>query len=179
MDAVTLRDATDADIPALVGVLQQAFAEQATLDPPSGAISETDDKLRAVTDSGARAIVAEVGGAIVGCVFYDVETDALAQERAPHRADARDAATVGTAALYLFRLAVLPQYRERGVARALMTRGEQIARDLRLPRMRIGVRLALTRQRAWYERLGYRYVAFGTHAGYTQPTSATLEKPLH
>jgi hypothetical protein len=40
------------------------------------------------------------------------------------------------------------------------------------------VRLALPRQRAYYERLGYRAIHVLTHAGYTEPTYLMLEKQL-
>lgn len=151
-----IRAATDADVPALVAVLKAALAEQATLDPPSGALKETDARVRAVLQSGARASVAVVEGKIIGCLFHAPENDAL----------------------YLFRLAVLPAYRRGGIARALLDHGEALARQQGLPKTRLSVRLALPRQRAWYERRGYAFVAHGTHAGHTAPTSATLEKSL-
>ena len=40
------------------------------------------------------------------------------------------------------------------------------------------VRLALPRQRAYYERMGYRFLAYGTHAGFTEPTFATFTKDV-
>lgn len=154
-----LRPATDADVPALTRLLKEAFAEQATLKPPSGALSETDAKVREVMET-AGVLVAVVrephGDEIAGCVFHATEGDAL----------------------YLFRLAVRPAYRRRGIAAALLDACEATARDLGLPRTRLSVRLALPRQRAAYERRGYRAVSYGTHPGFSQPTSVSLEKPV-
>ncbi len=151
----TLRVATDADVPTITALLKEAFAEQATLAPPSGALSETDEKVREVMRA-AGVLLAVVDGAIVGCVFHEIAGDAL----------------------YLFRLAVLPAYRRRGIARALLDAGEEIAGLRGIARTRLGVRLALPVQRAWYERRGYRVVSFHAHPGFTAPTSAVLEKDL-
>ena len=70
MSDIVLREATDADLPPLVVVLKEAFEEyRDQLDPPSGAHTESVDKLRNVLRS-ARAVLAEIEGEIVGCVFY-------------------------------------------------------------------------------------------------------------
>ena len=42
----------------------------------------------------------------------------------------------------------------------------------------IVVRIALQRQRVYYERLGYRLVEYCTHDGYEQPTYVILEKEV-
>jgi GNAT superfamily N-acetyltransferase len=104
----------------------------------------------------ARAVMAYVDQAIAGCVFY---------------------AAVG-AYVDLFRLAVLPAYRRRGVGRALVEAVESGALGLGITRVRLGVRVALPRNRAYYERLGYRFVEARSHAGYTEPTYVILEKIL-
>jgi len=153
--AATIREATDADVPAVVGVLRVAFSEQANLAPPSGALSETEESVRALMQM-ARVALAVVDGAIVGCQFFEPKDDHL----------------------YLFRLAVLPCYRQRGIGGALIAYAEEQARAMGLRRARFSVRLALPHQRAYYERLGYRFVAYGTHAGFAEPTSATLEKEI-
>src|SRR6266542_2985978 len=44
------------------------------------------------------------------------------------------------------------------------------------PRVRLGVRVALARLRARYERLGYRVVEEHRHAGYAEPTYVMMEK---
>ena len=150
-----IREATDADAPALVRVLHGAFAEQATLAPPSGALSETDESVRGLMQT-ARVAIADVDGAVVACQFFEPKGDHL----------------------YLFRLAVLPAYRQHGIGGALIAYAEEQARAMGLRRTQFSVRLALPRQRAYYERLGYAFVEYGTHPGFSEPTSATLTKDL-
>jgi hypothetical protein len=106
----TIHEATDGDAPVLVTVLRAAFAEQATFAPPSGALSETPESIRALMQT------ARVGSR------KSTESSSRTQ---------------------------------------------------------FSVRLALPRQRAYYERLGYRFVSYGTHAGFSEPTSVTLTKVLN
>lgn len=153
--SLIIREATDADIPALVHLLRAAFAEQATLAPPSGALSETEVSVRGLMRT-ARVALAFVGDEIAGCQFFEPKGDHL----------------------YLFRLAVLPGYRGRGIGHALIAYAEEQARAMDLPRAQFSVRLALPRQRAMYERMGYHFVAYGTHPGFAEPTSAMLAKDL-
>jgi len=155
VDGLTLRTAMDADVPAITALLKAAFAEQATLVPPSGALSETDEKVRGVMRA-AGVLLAVTSDRVVGCIFYETEGSAL----------------------YLFRLAVLPAYRRRGIAGALLDAGEEIARLRGIAYTRLGVRLALPVQRASYERRGYHVVSYNAHLGFTEPTSAMLEKDL-
>jgi predicted N-acetyltransferase YhbS len=151
-----LREATDADLATLVAVLIAAFEEyRGRLDPPSGAHSESVAKLRK-TLRYAHAVLAHSDGEVAGCVFY----------------------TPMDQYVDLFRLAVLPVYRRRGVGRALITYVEARALSLGIPRVQLGVRLALPDNRAYYERMGYRFVAAHAHTGYTEPTYMILEKQL-
>ncbi len=73
---------------------------------------------------------------------------------------------------------MLPEYRQRGIARHLITHIEAWAREQGLPRLRINVRVAQPQNRAYYERLGYQFVEARAHAGYSEPTFVTLEKTL-
>jgi predicted N-acetyltransferase YhbS len=154
MSEITLREATNADLPALVAVLKAAFEEyRGQLDPPSGAHAETSAKLREVLRT-ARAVLALAGDEIVGCVFYTPLGDHVD----------------------LFRLAVLPAYRRRGIGRLLIAYVEARVRELGLLRVQLGVRVALPGNRAYYERQGYRFIEARTHAGYVEPTFVILEK---
>ena len=156
MSNVTLHEATDADISSLVAVLMASFEEyRGRLDPPSGAHEETEQRLRA-TLRDAHAVLARSGGELVGCVFYAPMDDYMD----------------------LFRLAVLPAYRRRGIGRVLVEYVEARARALSIQRVQLGVRVALPTNRAYYERLGYCFLEARTHPGYDAPTYVILEKQL-
>ena len=151
-----LRGATDADIAGLVALLIAAFEEyRGRLDPPSGAHDETEEQLRETLRS-AHAVLAHAGGELVGCVFY---------------------ASMGNY-VDLFRLAVLPVYRRRGIGRALIEYVERRALALGIPCVQLGVRVALPANRAYYERMGYRFLKARRHTGYAEPTYVILEKML-
>jgi ribosomal protein S18 acetylase RimI-like enzyme len=144
------------DAPTLLRVLQAAFEEyRGRLDPPSGAHRETAGKIRQKLTIG-RAVVGLIEQTVVGCVFYQPQGDHV----------------------YLDRLAVLPEYRRRGLGRALVEYVEARARELVLPCIRLGVRTALPQNQAYYERMGYRVVEYASHAGYTEPTYLILEKDV-
>lgn len=150
----TIRDVTDDDVETLLALIHSAFEEYCgRLDPPSGAHAETRESLlRKLT--GAKAFLAMAGPEPAGCVFWETEAEAV----------------------YFSRLAVAPKFRRRGLGRTLIDRVENYCRSLKRSRVRLGVRLALTRQRAYYERLGYRPVETKAHAGHAEPTYVIMEK---
>ncbi|GAB4207143.1 MAG: GNAT family N-acetyltransferase [Roseiflexaceae bacterium] len=153
---VSLRDATEADYPAALAVMQAAFAEfDGLLDPPSGVHKETVASMRKRLGAGG-LLLAELDGQLVGMVLYRPEEDQL----------------------YMGRLSVLPTFRRRGIGGLLIDAVEQRARALGLGRIDLGVRVALTEQRASYERRGYRVVSAHTHPGYDQPTFVKMQKTL-
>jgi GNAT superfamily N-acetyltransferase len=156
VSAIVIREAGRADAALLVALIRDAFAEYlGRLDPPSSAHGKTAAVVQAELADGG-ALLAELDGVAVGCVFF--------HPRADH--------------VYLDRLAVLPPYRRRGIARLLIAGVEERARALGYSRVRLSVRLALSANRASYERLGYHFHSYGTHVGYSAPTSVTLEKRL-
>ena len=152
---ITLRPATAADVAILAALIRTAFAEQAGLEPPSGAVSETTESLQQRLALGG-AFVAELNGALVGCVCYETHPEHLK----------------------FGRLAVLPEYRSFGIGRRLIDAVENLARAEGKPRVQCGVRVALTENQAWYERLGYHFVSAHSHAGFSEPTWVTLEKDM-
>ena len=159
MDAVsrvTLREAFEDELPAALAVLHAAFEEyRAWLDPPSGVHRETVETLRAYLERG-QLTLALLESDIVGCVLYHAEEDHM----------------------YFGRLSVLPAFRGRGIARVLIEHVETHARDLGLQRVRLSVRIAQPHNRAYYERMGYRFVEARVHTGYAEPTYVVLEKAL-
>lgn len=152
----TIREITEPDVTRVVDIIRVAFEEyRGRLDPPSSAHHKTPEiVLRELADGGA--FVACDPQVIVGCVFYHVRPDHL----------------------YLDRLAVLPGHRGQGIGRALILTVEDRTRQYGLGEIRLSVRLALENQRAYYERLGYMFLSYGTHPDYTTPTSVMLRKQL-
>jgi GNAT superfamily N-acetyltransferase len=154
--SILLREATAADIPTLLWLIHNAFAEyEGQLDPPSGAHNETAETLSNALHSGSAAL-ASINGEIAGCVFYYPKDEYV----------------------YIGRLAVLPAFRRFGVGRRLMKYAEQRAGDVGFRRVQIGVRLALPHLHAYYEGLGYSRVRDESHPGYERPTYTVMEKQI-
>jgi ribosomal protein S18 acetylase RimI-like enzyme len=115
-------------------IMQLAFEEyRDRLVPPSGALTETIEEVRTAIRSGG-ALLAFAGDVAVGSVRYRLFPDHA----------------------YAERVAVLPEYRGKGVAVALMAAFEEAVRDLRLSEVRVGVRASLPSNLRFYENLGYR-----------------------
>ncbi len=144
------------DAPAVVSVIHRAFAQyDGELAPPSGAMGETPATVTARLGD-ERCVVALDGTSLIGCVFYEVRDKEV----------------------YFSRLAVLPDYRGRGLARRLIAEVEAAARAARIAAVTLGVRIALTDNIAFFAALGYREISRHAHSGFSQPTSLTMEKRL-
>ncbi|MBI5028915.1 MAG: GNAT family N-acetyltransferase [Chloroflexi bacterium] len=156
MATIFLREATEHDIPEIVRVIQAGFEQyRGRLDPPSGAHNETIETIRAKLNRG-HAALAMADQQIVGCVLYEPEDDHI----------------------YLGRLAVLPAYRQSGIGSKLIAYVESQTRKLGYARVRLGVRLVLKENQAYFHNLGYRVVSYEIHPGYVEPTCANLEKDV-
>jgi GNAT superfamily N-acetyltransferase len=79
---------------------------------------------------------------------------------------------------YFGRLAVRPDWRRRGVARALIVAAEGEARRRGLSRVHLSTRLVLADNRKLFASSGYVEGSLGTHDGYSAPTSVAMEKML-
>ena len=153
---IVLREATIGDVPTLLALVHAAFEQyRDRLDPPSGAHHETEATLRGALHAGG-AVLACVDGEAVGCVLYHREQEHV----------------------YVGRLSVVPAFRRRGVGQALTDDIERRARGMGVARVQLGVRTALPRLRAYYERCGYRVVREERHVGYETPTYVVMEKNL-
>jgi ribosomal protein S18 acetylase RimI-like enzyme len=156
MTNVQLRDATNNDIPNIANVIALAFEEhRGRLNPPSSSLNKSPESVKQELQS-ANAIVAFKDDKIIGCVFHSVKEDYV----------------------YLVHLAVLPECRGLGIAKLLMLEVEKKASAQKQTTIRLNVRLALEKTRAFYERLGYSFHSYGTHPGFTESTHAMLEKHL-
>jgi ribosomal protein S18 acetylase RimI-like enzyme len=132
-------------------VMQLAFEEyRGRLVPPSGALTETIDDVRTAI-RGAGAFLAFAGEVTVGSARYRLF---------PGHA-------------YAERVAVVPAYRGRGVAVALMAAFEEAVQALGVPEARVGVRASLPSNLRFYEHLGYR-----TLASRPYPTGTDVELTL-
>ncbi|WP_343714132.1 GNAT family N-acetyltransferase [Inquilinus sp.] len=146
-----------AEVAAVVALIRGAFAEHVgRLDPPPGAIGETVESITALLgrESG---LVAEAGGAMVGCLFLQ-------------RREGGD--------VYVGRVAVARAHRGTGVGRALMAEAEAEARRLGAARLTLGVRLALDGNRRFFASLGFVEGALHAHPGYDRPTWVEMTKAL-
>ena len=157
MADLTVRAATVTDIPALLALIHAAFeGYRGRLDPPSGAHAETAASLAALFARGERAVLAFAGERAAGCAFF-IQTGVE---------------------LYLHRLAVPPAMRRTGIGQALVAYvvAEATASDCSY--LRVGVRLALPENVAFFERQGFTTIAEACHPGYTTPTFAHMTREL-
>jgi len=137
-------------------IMQAAFAEyRGVLDPPSSAHAETvADVARALAAGGGA--LAWLGTEAVGSARYGRQPAHLA----------------------IGRIAVLPAYRGSGIGGALVTFLEGHARTLGVPEVRLEVRMALDRNLALYERLGYQIREIVPHPRNPEFSFAKLGKRL-
>jgi GNAT superfamily N-acetyltransferase len=118
-------------------MMQLAFEEyRGWLVPSSGALTETLDDVRTAICGGG-AFLAFAGDVAVGSARYRLFPDYA----------------------YAERIAVLPAYRGRGIAVALMVAFEEAVHALGVPEARVGVRASLPSNRRFYENLDYRALA--------------------
>jgi GrpB-like predicted nucleotidyltransferase (UPF0157 family) len=103
-----------------------------------------------------RCALAGWGATAAGCVFF----------------------RTGDSDTYLHRLAVAPAFRQSGIGRALVTFVEMQARLARSGRVRLGVRLQLPQNQAFYRNLGYAVTSHHSHPGYTYPTYVSMTKDV-
>lgn len=124
-----------------------AFAGYGWLDPPSGALSETEDDVR-------QDLARHHG------LLYRLDGRFVAGLRLERRPDH----------LYVYRVAVDPAFQRRGIGRALMEWVHQYCRKAGVAEVRVGVRSQLPGNRQFYEALGYEVIAVHSHPGHTTVT---------
>lgn len=150
-------EAGDDDAPLLLSVILRAYAEfWGKLNPRSGAFAETAETIDHKLTKGG-GIKALVDQEIVGAVLYE-----------PH-----------PGFMYFGRLAVLPTWRGRSIAKGLIGAVEERTAAAGLQRVQIGVRLVLASHQDYYAALGYQPIEYECHPGFNEPTSVTMEKVLY
>ncbi|WP_052339913.1 GNAT family N-acetyltransferase [Gorillibacterium massiliense] len=114
-------------------IMREAFQEYAErLVPPSGALRETvDDIIRKMNSGGA--IIARIGDAAVGAAQYSWNDGYL----------------------YIGRVSVMPDYRGLGIGKYMMEHIEKLAAANHVFETRLGVRLSIPQNVAFYKSLKY------------------------
>jgi ribosomal protein S18 acetylase RimI-like enzyme len=125
----------------LLQTMRLAFEEyRNSLNPPTGALIETIDDVRAALANGG-AFLARVDDTVVGSARYRFRNGYI----------------------YTERVAVNPEYRRKGVGSALMQAIEKTAQESGYPQLRLSVRASLASNLKFYEDLGYRALESRRH----------------
>lgn len=158
LPAYTLRPMQPGDADAVAMLIRAAFsALQVVPDPPMSALRVMAADVAAHLASGGGGAVADAHGQPVGCALWIEKQGGL----------------------YLSRIAVRPDWRQRGIARALVAAAEAAARRMGLPRLHLSTRLVLTDNRRLFAACGFVETAQHAHLGYAAPTFVDMEKWLH
>lgn len=128
-------DATPQHAAEVVGVIHHAFAARRVLDPPSTALSETTETVRAALTSYG-GVLATVDSHPAGAMLFAGTGDALE----------------------LRRVSVDPRFQGRGVASAMVGCAEDVAIRRRLRRVRLAARTELPETIQFWQRRGYHQV---------------------
>ena len=142
---------------SVLELLRNSFAfMEDRINPPSSLrlLNEQSLKEKAQQET---LFVLNVDDQLAGCVFARNEIDFL----------------------YLGKLAVSADYRGQGLARRLIEKVEQHARELGVENVEIETRVELIENQSLFEYLGYRKVAENAHAGFTRATSFRYRKSVN
>ncbi|WFS02886.1 GNAT family N-acetyltransferase [Rhizobium tumorigenes] len=141
---------------ALLALIQTSFADtEGRIDPPSSAKALTAQSLR--QKAGAEiGFIAMQEKILAGCIFCRLEPDCL----------------------YIGKLAVLPTLQGRGIGRGLIEAAEQLARQEKLPALRLETRIELVENHATFAAWGFRKTAENAHPGFDRTTSIEMRKSL-
>ncbi|MEV6652478.1 GNAT family N-acetyltransferase [Streptomyces sp. NPDC051219] len=139
---LTFRDATEADVPALVELIESAYRGDASragwtteADILEGQRTDPEGVLDVVRSRGSRLLAVERGGGLVACCQLE------------HRGDSA----------YFGMFAVRPELQGAGLGKVIIAEAERSVRETWCAReMHMTVISARDDLIAWYERRGYR-----------------------
>ncbi|MDK1383873.1 GNAT family N-acetyltransferase [Sinorhizobium sp. 8-89] len=155
METIRIDDRFDRFEELLALILASFAYMDGRIDPPSSAHQLTPDALRRKAEDEI-AFVALAERALVGCVFCKPEPDCL----------------------YIGKLAVAPWSQRKGAGRLLLAAAEEMARDLKLPALRLQTRIELSENHATFSAWGFVETGRSAHPGFTRPTSIEMRKRL-
>ena len=149
-------DPTSLKLNELLVLLRSSFAYMdSVIDPPSSVHLLTHETIQTKCAEEV-GIVALQEGTLRGCVFL--------AEREDH--------------FYLSKFAVAPNHQGRGIARLLLARAQEVARDAGKPSIELHTRIELTQNHAVFARFGFIEVTRTSHPGYECPTTIVMRKAL-
>lgn len=154
---MTVRHAeANEDWAAIHKLVADAFADMdGRIDPPSSIHRWSPDVFATEALCGA-VYLAEDDGALIGAGFGKIAGDAY----------------------YVGKVAVSPDARDKGVAKAIIAMAEEDAKLLGLATLELECRIELTENHQTFAALGFSKTGETAHAGYDRPTSITMRKPV-
>jgi len=134
---ITITEATVDDAPMVHSTMREAFLEyDGVLNPPSGAMRLTVDDIVQKLRGTEKAILSWAGTEPVGSAQYYF---------ADHY-------------VYMGRISVIPAFRGQGVAKRMVRHIEELALRNDVHEARLGVRLSLPNNVAFYRNLNYEVI---------------------
>ncbi|WP_236292683.1 GNAT family N-acetyltransferase [Paenibacillus allorhizoplanae] len=134
---VRIREASIDESELIYQVMIEAFKEyNGKLNPPSGALMETVDRTIHTFNIGGGAALTWEGDKLIGSARYEPVADYM----------------------YIGRVSVLPDFRGKGICKALLTFVENKACAQGFKESRVGVRLSIPENIKVYERMHYEVI---------------------
>ena len=156
MTALLRRAGEGDDFAAILALVQESFAYmEARIDPPSSMHRLTPESVAGHARDEEIWIVEDGQGGLAACVFFT---------RKPGR-------------LYLGKMAVRQDCRGRGLSRRMVEKAAERAVALRLPLLELETRIELVENHRTFARMGFVKTGENAHAGYSRPTSITMQRP--
>ncbi len=144
----------DKDIGAVLSLVQRSFAGMnGRINPPSSAIRLDVEAIEKQIEKGE---VWVIGAPPVACIFLTPQPQTL----------------------YLGKLAVDEDQRGKGLATRLVELAEARALACKLPVVELEVRIELTENHRFFNKLGFEKVGEGCHEGFKEPTFIIMQMHL-